>query len=101
MAKLRRLNRIATNTITSVRKSNPSRALEIIYDIQPLHLEILKVDLCSYIRLENTLTNLIIYTAQNHTIQTALFQNGRIFQLKQVYAQLTQTSLMNHIGPNY
>ena len=43
IAKLRRLNRIATNTITSVRKSNPSRALEIIYNIQPLHLEILKV----------------------------------------------------------
>ena len=51
IAKLRRLNRIATNTITSVRKSNPSRALEIIYDIQPLHLEILKVGLSSYIRL--------------------------------------------------
>ena len=50
--KLRRLNRIASNTITAVRRSNPSRALEIIYDLQPLHLEILKTGLSSYIRLE-------------------------------------------------
>ena len=52
IAKLRRLNQIAANPITSLRKENPSRALEIIYDIQPLHLEILQVGLSSYIRLE-------------------------------------------------
>ena len=40
--KLRRLNRIAANTITSVKKSNPTRALEIIYDLMPLHLAIQK-----------------------------------------------------------
>ena len=54
--KLRKLNRMATNTITSVRRSNPSRALEIIYDIMPLHLVIQKTGLASYIRLKHHLT---------------------------------------------
>ena len=34
---LRRLNRLA-----GVRKSNPTRALEIIYDLPPLHLVIMR-----------------------------------------------------------
>ena len=36
--KLRKLNRLAANTITAVRRSNPTRALEIIYELTPLHL---------------------------------------------------------------
>ena len=35
--KLRRLNRLACNTIAVVRRSNPTRALKIIYDLPPLH----------------------------------------------------------------
>ena len=41
--KLRRLNRLACNTIAAVRKSNPTRALEIIYDLPPFHLLIMKM----------------------------------------------------------
>ena len=50
-----------------VRKSNPSRALEIIYDIQPLHLEILKVGLSSYIRLNKYIDKLnYLYSSKSY-----------------------------------
>ena len=55
--KLRKLNRIAANTITAVRKSNPSRALEIIYDLMPLHLATQKAGMASYIRNNENLDN--------------------------------------------
>ena len=56
ISKLRKLNRMALNTITSVRRSNPTRALEIIYDIMPLHLEIQKIGMASFVRLKQHIT---------------------------------------------
>ena len=47
---LRRLNRLAMNTIVKVPRSTPTRALEIILDIPPLHLHILKEGLSAYMR---------------------------------------------------
>ena len=52
---LRRLNRLACNTIAGVRRSNPTRALEIIYDLPPLHLVIMRAGLRSYARLQGQL----------------------------------------------
>ena len=52
---LRRLNRLACNTISGVRRSNPTRALEIIYDLPPLHLVIMRSGLRSYARLQGQL----------------------------------------------
>ena len=48
----RRLNRLAMNTIVKVPRSTPTRALEIILDIYPLHLHLLKEGLATYIRLK-------------------------------------------------
>ena len=53
--KLRRLNRLACNTIAAVSKSNPTRALEIIYDLPPLHLLIMKMGLGTYARVQGQL----------------------------------------------
>ena len=75
IAKLRRLNHIATNTTTSVRKSNPSRALEVIFDIQPLHLETLKVDLSSYIRVDKYLDKFdYLYSSKTYTKKMYFFK---------------------------
>ena len=52
---LRRLNRLAINTIVKVPRSTPSRALEIILDIFPLHLHIMKEGLSAYLRLKPSL----------------------------------------------
>ena len=53
--KLRQLNRLACNTIAGIRRSNPTRALEIIYDLPPLHLVIMRSGLRSYARLQRQL----------------------------------------------
>ena len=63
--KLRRLNRLACNTIAAVRKSNPTRALEIIYDLPPLHLLIMKMGLRTYARVQGQL-DLKLDTAQSN-----------------------------------
>ena len=52
-ARLRKLNRLALNTITRVRRSSPTRGLEIIYGITPLQLPIYKEGLASYSRLHD------------------------------------------------
>ena len=57
--KLRRLNRLACNTIAAVRKSNPTRALEIIYDLPSLHLIIMKTGLRTYA----TVQGCLLYTS--------------------------------------
>ena len=51
----RRLKRLAFNTIVKVQRSTPSRALEVILDILPLHLHILKEGLASYVSLKPAL----------------------------------------------
>ena len=53
--KLRKLNRLAINTLTRVPKSAPTRALEIMTDIKPLHLFIQEAGLAAYIRLNKHL----------------------------------------------
>ena len=49
--KLRKLTRMAINTMVKVPRSTPTRGLEIILDILPLHLHIQKEGLASYRRL--------------------------------------------------
>ena len=51
----RRLNRLAMNTIVKVPRSTPTRALEIILDITPLHLHVMKEGLATYLRLKPAL----------------------------------------------
>ena len=51
-AKLRRVNRMAINTMGSFPKSTPTRALEIILDIMPLHLFCRQEALSARIRLD-------------------------------------------------
>ena len=48
---LRHVNRMAMSTIVKVPRSTPTRAMEIILDITPLHLHILKEGLSTYLRL--------------------------------------------------
>ena len=66
----RRLNRLAMNTIIKVPRSTPTRAMEIILDIYPLHLHILKEGLATYLRLKPELTLLWtgIYTNLTHSV---------------------------------
>ena len=54
-AACRRLNRQPKNTIVKVPRSTPTRAMEIILDIFPLHLQVLKEGLSAYIRLKPAL----------------------------------------------
>ena len=67
---LRRVNRLAMNTIVKVPKSTPTRAMEIILDIYPLHLHLMKEGLAAYTRLKPAL-NLRwsgIYTNLTHAV---------------------------------
>ena len=48
---LRRLNRLAMNTIVRVPRSTPTRAMEIVLGILPLHLHILQTGFATYTRL--------------------------------------------------
>ena len=50
--KFRRVNRLAMNTIVKVPRSTPTRALELILDIYPLHLHVMKEGLRAYVRLK-------------------------------------------------
>ena len=52
---LRKLNRMAINTIVKVPRSTPTRGLEIILGIAPLHLQIKKEGLAAYHRLRRQL----------------------------------------------
>ena len=71
--KLRRLNRLACNTIAGVRRSNPTRALEIIYDLPPLHLVIMRSGLRSYVRLQGQLER-----RRSANISTQLKKNSHL-----------------------
>ena len=53
--KLRKLNRLAINTFGSFPKSTPTRALEIMLDIMPLHLFCEQEALASRVRLDDVL----------------------------------------------
>ena len=50
----RTLNRRAINTIVKVPRSTPTRGLEIMLDIMPLHLHIQKEGLAAYVRLKRS-----------------------------------------------
>ena len=52
---LRRLNRLAMNTMVQVPRSTPTLAMEIILDVMPLHLHVLKEGLSTFLRLKNEL----------------------------------------------
>ena len=52
---LRRLNRLAMNTMVSVPRSTPTQAMEIILDVMPLHLHIKKEGLSTYLRIQDQL----------------------------------------------
>ena len=49
---LRQINRAAMNTIVRVPRSTPTRAMELILDIYPLHLHIIKEGMASALRLK-------------------------------------------------
>ena len=59
--KLRKLNRLAANTITAVRRSNPTRALEIIYKLMPLHILIQQAGMNSFIKLQEHIDKIPTY----------------------------------------
>ena len=52
---LRRLNRLAINTMVKVPRSTPTQGLEIILDVTPLHLHILHEGLATFNRLQSQL----------------------------------------------
>ena len=52
-AKLRRLNRMAINTFGTFPKSTPTRALEVILDVMPLHLFCQQEAIATRTRLHN------------------------------------------------
>ena len=52
---LRRVNRLAMNTMVKVPRSTPTRTMELVLDIYPLHLHIMKEGLSTYVRLEPSL----------------------------------------------
>ena len=54
---LRKVNRMAINTIVKVPRSTPSRGLEVILDITPLHLHVKQEGLSAFLRL-HTHTNI-------------------------------------------
>ena len=53
---LRKINRAALCTIVKVPRSTPTRAMEIILDVMPLHLFIKKEGFRTYLRLQNKMT---------------------------------------------
>ena len=66
----RRLNRLAMNTIVKVPRSTPTRAMEIILDIYPLHLHLMKEGLNTFVRmsLEIPLRWSGVYTNLTHSV---------------------------------
>ena len=54
--KLRSLQRIALSMIAPIRRSTPSRALEILYNIAPLHLHIKALALATCVRIDANVT---------------------------------------------
>ena len=50
---LRRLNRLAMNTMVNVPRSTPTQAMEIILDVMPLHLHIQKEGMSTYLRIQD------------------------------------------------
>ena len=55
MKKLLRLDRLALLTATRIHMSTPTRGLQIIYGVLPLHLFIKQTGACTYTRLQNLL----------------------------------------------
>ena len=54
-ARLRKLNRLAINTITKVPRSTPTRALEIILGVLPLQVQIYREGMAAHVRLRSQL----------------------------------------------
>ena len=55
-AKLRRINRMAINTFGSFPKSTPTRALEVMFDVMPLHLYCTQEGLAARLRLDGVVS---------------------------------------------
>ena len=54
--KLERLNRLGCLVINSVYKSTPTKALEILYNVSPLHLKLKEIAMENFIRIRKNLT---------------------------------------------
>ena len=67
---LRRLNRLALNTIVKVPRSTPTRTMELVLDVLPLHLFIFKEGLSTYLRImkPSSLTWVGVYTNLTYSI---------------------------------
>ena len=74
---LRRCNRLGMNTIVKVHRSTPTRALELILDILPLHLYIIKIGFAAQQRLEKhiPLTWEGVFDNQTHSVSHLRFWN--------------------------
>lgn len=54
IAELETLTRLAINTMVKITRSTPNKGLELILDIMPLHLHVLKKGSAAYTRLHPT-----------------------------------------------
>ena len=71
----RRLNRLAMNTMVKVPRSTPTRAMEIILNVTPLHLHVLQLGLRAYKRLRHQvpLQWVGVYTNLTHSVSHLRF----------------------------
>ena len=65
---MRRLNRMAINTMVKIPRSTPTRGLEIILDILPLHLHVRQEGLAAYNRLRPTITWEGVFQNQTNSV---------------------------------
>ena len=65
--KLRRINRLGLCTLTLFPRSLPTRSLELMADIFPLHLWLTKEALCAYIRLVKRMP--LTWSGTNHNLR--------------------------------
>merc|ERR1711884_479709 len=65
-AKLRSVQRFALMMIASVRKGSPTRTLEIIYNVVPLHLHIRYIAISTLIRIDARVTWLTHLKTKGH-----------------------------------
>jgi ribonuclease HI len=76
--KLRRLNRLASNMTSRIPRSTPTRALEIILNLTPLHLLIMKEALASNYRLHSVLNNDPLVTRVRNNRQPTEYRTAHL-----------------------
>ena len=83
MEKFRRINRMAINTFASFPRSTPTAALEVMLDIQPLHLFCIQEALAARVRLDRVLE--LGWHGTSHTKRHAIshmkFLNDKLTEL--------------------